>query len=79
MLLVNIHAAKTHLSSLVSKAAAGESFVIAKAGHPLVTVNPYTEVKTGKRIGFLKGNISVPHDFDSMGSGEIVEMFEGKV
>jgi prevent-host-death family protein len=33
---VNIHEAKTHLSRLVERAARGESFVIAKAGQPLV-------------------------------------------
>jgi antitoxin (DNA-binding transcriptional repressor) of toxin-antitoxin stability system len=75
MQLVNIHAAKTHLSALVSKAAAGESFVIAKAGHPLVTVSPYMKDDTVKRVGFLKGNISVPHNFDSIRSGELEEMF----
>jgi hypothetical protein len=35
--------------------------------------------KTGKkqRIGFLKGKISVPDDFDTMFSKEIEEMFYG--
>ena len=35
--------------------------------------------KTGKkqRIGFLKGQISVPDDFDTMFSKEIEEMFYG--
>jgi len=35
--------------------------------------------KTGKmqRIGFLKGQISVPEDFDTMYSKEIEEMFYG--
>ena len=36
----NIHAAKTHLSVLVDKAAAGDSFIIAKAGKPMVKVIP---------------------------------------
>ncbi|MSP92378.1 MAG: hypothetical protein EXR79_11335 [Myxococcales bacterium] len=31
---VNIHEAKTHLSRLVERAAAGEESVIAKAGNP---------------------------------------------
>jgi len=35
---VNIHEAKTHLSRLVERAARGESFIIAKAGKPLVKV-----------------------------------------
>jgi prevent-host-death family protein len=38
MRIVNIHEAKTHLSRLVEEAANGESFVIAKAGKPLVKV-----------------------------------------
>ena len=35
--------------------------------------------KTGKmqRIGFMKGQISVPEDFDAMFSKEIEEMFYG--
>ena len=35
---VNIREAKAHLSLLVEQAAKGESFVIAKAGKPLVRV-----------------------------------------
>ena len=74
---VNIHAAKTHLSALVEKAAAGEPFVIAKAGKPLVTVIPYAEVSPCSRVGFLKGLFAVPDDFDRMGEEEILAMFEG--
>jgi len=73
---INIHAAKTHLSALVEKAAAGEPFVIAKAGRPLVTVIPYEPLEHRPRTGFLKGAVSVPADFDSMGSEEISSIFE---
>ena len=76
---INMHAAKTHLSALVERAAAGEPFVIAKAGRPLVIVSPFKEKTPGNRVGFLKGNISVPRDFDRMGGDEIVNMFEGKL
>ena len=31
-----------------------------------------------RRIGFLDGQISVPEDFDRMGSTEIEALFEGK-
>jgi len=72
---INIHEAKTHLSYLVDKAAAGEPFIIAKAGRPLVTVSPYAGPKSYPRVGFLKGLVSVPADFDSMGSEEISKMF----
>jgi len=76
---VNIHEAKTHLSRLVEKAARGESFVIAKAGKPMVRVcaldTPMTEQR--QRIGFLRGRIEVPADFDNMGREQIIGMFEG--
>jgi prevent-host-death family protein len=63
---VNIHTAKTHLSALVEKAAAGEPFVIAKAGRPIAIVSPYVAPAPCVRIGFLKGLVSVPADFDRM-------------
>jgi len=30
-----------------------------------------------KRVGFLTGQISVPDDFDQMGSGEVEKLFNG--
>ncbi len=76
---VNIHEAKTHLSRLVEEAAKGESFIIAKAGKPLVKVVPLDAEETGtqRRLGFMKGEIQVPDDFDRMGAEEIEEMFLG--
>jgi len=73
---INIHAAKTQLSALVERAAAGEPFIIAKSGRPLVTVNPYKAAEPLSRIGFMRGQISVPADFDRMGEDEILAMFE---
>lgn len=74
---VNIHEAKTHLSRLVERAARGESFVIAKAGKPLVKVMALDAPIAGqaRRLGFLAGEISVPDDFDRMGSEEIEQLF----
>lgn len=77
MLTFNIHEAKTHLSRLVEQAAKGESFIIAKAGKPMVKVMALdapaaTQVK---RLGFLAGQITVPDDFDTMGNGEIESLF----
>jgi len=75
---INIHEAKTHLSRLVEKAAKGKPFIIAKAGKPMVKVVPLIEEKPKKRLGFMKGQISVPDDFDTMMSAEIEEMFYGE-
>jgi prevent-host-death family protein len=75
----NIHEAKTHLSRLVDLAARGETFVIAKAGKPLVKVVALDapDASEVKRLGFMAGQIETPDDFDRMGEGEIERMFEG--
>ncbi len=79
MLAVNIHEAKTHLSRLVEDAAHGKSFIIAKAGKPMVRVIPYAaeEQLAAGRLGFMMGEIVVPDDFDQMGGDNIVSLFEG--
>jgi antitoxin (DNA-binding transcriptional repressor) of toxin-antitoxin stability system len=63
----------------VDEASKGESFVIAKAGKPIVKVIALN-APTGsemRRLGFMAGQISVPDDFDRMGSEEIERMFGG--
>ena len=75
MRTVNIHEAKTNLSRLVDAAAKGESFIIAKAGKPLVKVVPVDAPPVKKRLGFLEGQFTVPDDFDTMFQDEIEEMF----
>ena len=73
---VNMHEAKTQLSRLVEAAAAGEPFIIAKAGRPLVKVTALeTTGSQPRRLGFLAGQIRVPDDFDRMGEGEIEALF----
>lgn len=75
----NIHEAKTQLSRLVDQAAKGESFVIAKAGKPMVKVIALNapEPSQMKRCGFMAGQIVVPDDFDRMGEAEIEQLFTG--
>jgi prevent-host-death family protein len=76
---VNIHEAKTNLSRLVHDAAQGKAFIIAKAGKPMVKVIPIEgDDPAGSRLGFMAGEISLPADFDSMGSEEIGELFAGE-
>jgi prevent-host-death family protein len=78
MQTVNMHEAKTNLSKLVDKAAKGEPFIIARAGKPLVKVVAIADVEGPKpRIGFMKGRISVPDNFDELGRDEIAQLFEG--
>lgn len=76
---VNMHEAKTRLSQLVARAQQGESFIIAKAGKPLVRVTAIDspEPSQQKRIGFLAGQLKIPDDFDRMGENDIVTLFGG--
>jgi prevent-host-death family protein len=79
MRTVNIHEAKTYLSRLVDEAAKGESFIIAKAGKPLVKVMSLDSPSGAqiRRLGFMAGKIAVPRDFDRMGKAEIEKLFGG--
>jgi prevent-host-death family protein len=77
MKTVNIHEAKTQLSKLIEEASKGESFIIAKAGKPVVRVTALSAPTAAqvRRLGFMAGQISVPDDFDRMGQEEIERMF----
>jgi len=77
-----MHEAKTHLSRLVEEAAAGEPFLICKAGRPMVRVSPLKEGDSSaaprRRLGLLAGQCQVPDDFDQMAAVEIANLFEGR-
>jgi prevent-host-death family protein len=77
---VDIGEAQQDLARLVDSAVGGEGFIIAKDGKPLVKVVPIETQPSidKKRFGFLRGQISVPDDFDTMFQEEIEEMFYGK-
>ncbi|MDQ1815609.1 type II toxin-antitoxin system prevent-host-death family antitoxin [Massilia sp. CCM 9210] len=78
MKTVNIHDAKTHLSTLVEEAAKGETFIISMAGKPMVKVMALDAQATVsvRRLGFMTGHVNIPQDFDTMGKSEIESMFE---
>jgi prevent-host-death family protein len=79
MKTVNIHEAKTQLSKLIEEASKGETFIIAKAGKPVVKVTALGAPLGAqvRRLGFMAGQISVPDDFDQMGKEEIERIFGG--
>ena len=78
MSTVNIHEAKTHLSRLIEQAAQGEQVIIAKAGKPLVKLTALEAPARPRRLGFLKGQITVPDYFDTMAAETIARLFEGE-
>lgn len=55
--MINIQAAKTHLSRLVEDAAAGETVVIAKAGKPIATLTAFQPAGEARNLGALAGQV----------------------
>ena len=75
---VNIHAAETHFSRLVERAAKGEEIIIAKAGRPVARLMPLAVPAPRRRPGLLKGKIKIAKDFDAPLPEEILRLFEGR-
>ncbi len=75
---VNIHEAKTNLSSLIVRAEAGEEVIIARAGKPVVKLVPVADPSAREfQPGALKGKLWFT-DYDlSAGDAEVAELFEG--
>jgi prevent-host-death family protein len=72
---VNTHEAKTHLSQLLKRVAAGEEIVISRAGEPIARLVPF--VKTTRReLGVDAGRFTVPDDFDAPLPDAVLDAFE---
>ena len=76
--IINIHEAKTHLSRIVDKVAAGAEVVIAKAGKPMARLSPIVASPKAKKLGILKGKIKVPDDFNAPLDESVIADFEGR-
>lgn len=73
---VNVHEAKTHLSRLLARVAAGEEVIISKAGRPIARLVPI-RTKTQERVpGEDAGEIWIADDFDDPLPPEIQSAFE---
>jgi prevent-host-death family protein len=75
---VNIHEAKTHLSRLLQRVAAGEEVTIARSGVPvarLVAVEP--EKKKIRPLGMDRGKIWIADDFDAPLPNDLLKAFYG--
>ncbi|MDQ3781506.1 MAG: type II toxin-antitoxin system Phd/YefM family antitoxin [Actinomycetota bacterium] len=77
MRVVNVQEAKTHLSRLLERVAAGEEVVLARAGTPVARLVPFATEP--RRPGSGKGRITISDDFDAPLPDELLDAFEGKV
>ena len=80
MQTASVHAAKTHFSRLVDRAAAGEEIIIAKAAKPVAKLVPLTSHcgRPKRRLGVLAGVAVIPANFDAPLSGSVIDSFEGQ-
>ena len=74
----NLYEAKTSLSKLVERAAAGEEIIIAKAGRPMARLVPFARRQVPRRPGLLKGEIAIGADFDAPLPEDMQAAFDGK-
>ncbi len=72
---VGIHEAKTHLSKLLRRVAAGEEIIIANAGKPVARLLPFNKRKS-RKLGQDRGLFEVPDDFDLPLPEEMLRRFE---
>jgi prevent-host-death family protein len=80
MQITNIHEAKTHLSRLVERAAAGEEIVIGKAGKPVARLVKYEPpAKPVRRPGSMKGKIKILPGFDEVDKEIEAEFYGGDI
>lgn len=63
MHIVNVHAAKTHLSRLIEQACAGEEIVIARNNQPVVKLVPIRGTEPRRQRGSLEGRVVVSDSF----------------
>jgi prevent-host-death family protein len=73
----NIHEAKTQLSRLVERAAAGEEIIISKAGRPVARLGPIPRTVTPRKPGRWRGRVVIHDDFDQL-PPEIAAAFRGE-
>jgi prevent-host-death family protein len=74
----NLYEAKTSLSRLVDRAAAGEEIVIAKAGVPMAKLIPLSRAKGPRKPGGWKGKIRIAKNFDEPLPEQIQTILEGR-
>lgn len=78
MTQVNLYEAKTQLSRLVDRAAAGEEIVIAKGGRPLARLVPLAVRTRPRELGFLGDEVWVGPDFDAPLPDDLQRAFTGE-
>jgi prevent-host-death family protein len=73
----NVHEAKSNLSRLLQKTAAGEQVIIMRDGKPVAELIPYRERNRKRHLGFAAGQIEMAAGWERPMTGAEVEAFLG--
>lgn len=73
---VGLYEAKTQLSALVDRAAAGEEIVIMKSGQPMARLVPMEDRSAQRVPGQGKGAWRVASDFDAPLPDDMLDAFD---
>jgi prevent-host-death family protein len=74
---VALYEAKTNLSALVDRAAAGAEFIITKSGKPMARLVPLEDTRAQRTPGLGKGQWQLASDFDAPLPAEVLDAFHG--
>jgi prevent-host-death family protein len=72
---VNVHEAKTHLSRLLARVAAGEEVVISRAGKPVARLVPAAKRPRRRVPGRDQGKVWIADDFDAPLPPNVLALF----
>jgi antitoxin (DNA-binding transcriptional repressor) of toxin-antitoxin stability system len=78
MAMVTVHAAKTHLSRLIQRAAAGEEIVIVRGKTPVARLSAIPQHPVKRRFGAYRGEFEVPDGFFEPLPESELAAFEGE-
>lgn len=76
MLEVGVHEAKSTLSELLRRVAAGEEVTITRSGEPVAMLVPVPR-RADRTFGADRGRFEIPDDFDGPLPEELQRAFEG--
>lgn len=75
---VNVHEAKTQLSRLLQRVAAGEEITISNRGVPVARLIPVARKPGRRELGFENGRAWIAEDFDAPLPPDILAGFLGR-
>ena len=76
--IFNLYEAKSSLSRLVDRAAAGEDIIIAKAGKPMAKLTAVSRRVRRRQPGGWKGRVVIAKEFDAPLPAALRAAFEGR-